>query len=204
MLKNKKNKGKGRGCVQRDHQKKSKEEYNKNPKLCLYCNSAIPYKKRNNKFCNHSCSASFNNVGTRRNFVLGTRPKIRCFNCGTLTVNSKYCCFKCFLSYNEKERKRIIKESGSIFSIRDKKYLIEERGNVCEICGTEEWLDKPILLILDHKDGDSDNNSLDNIRLICSNCDATLDTYKSKNRNYGRDSKRRLYRHTRFKNGSCN
>ncbi len=36
-------------------------EYNKFPKLCLYCNSSISYEKRNNKFCGYSCCAFFNN-----------------------------------------------------------------------------------------------------------------------------------------------
>lgn len=43
------------------------EKYNKNPKICLFCKSKILYKSRHNKFCNHSCSASFNNQGTFRN-----------------------------------------------------------------------------------------------------------------------------------------
>ena len=204
MSVNKENKGRGRGCVQQDIQIHSEEIYNKNPKLCEYCSFPIPYKKKFNKFCNHSCAASFNNTGIRRNFILGTRPKTQCINCGTLTVNQKHCCFECFINYNAKERKRKIKENGAIFSNRDKKYLIEDRGNVCEICRIEEWLNNPVLLILDHKDGDSDNNSLDNIQLVCSNCDATLDTYKSKNKGRGRDSKRRKYRQVRYHNGSCN
>lgn len=38
------------------------DEYNLNPKKCLNCNNPIPYDKKNeNKFCNKSCSAIFNN-----------------------------------------------------------------------------------------------------------------------------------------------
>jgi hypothetical protein len=42
---------------------KSEEEYLKNPKYCANCSSIIEYNKRldNDKFCNHACSASFNN-----------------------------------------------------------------------------------------------------------------------------------------------
>jgi hypothetical protein len=36
-------------------------EYNKNPSLCTFCQSALPYEIRGNKFCNKSCAAKFNN-----------------------------------------------------------------------------------------------------------------------------------------------
>lgn len=37
------------------------EEYDKNPKLCIQCNSPITYEKRRNKYCSHSCSAIVSN-----------------------------------------------------------------------------------------------------------------------------------------------
>lgn len=41
--------------------RRSQEKYNKNPKLCLNCENIIPWERRHNKFCNKSCSASYNN-----------------------------------------------------------------------------------------------------------------------------------------------
>lgn len=35
--------------------------YNNNPKHCFHCKKILPYKSKRNKFCNSSCSASFNN-----------------------------------------------------------------------------------------------------------------------------------------------
>lgn len=40
------------------------KEYLKNPKLCKECNEIIPFDKKVNKFCNKSCSATFNNRGS--------------------------------------------------------------------------------------------------------------------------------------------
>lgn len=53
----------------------------------------------------------------------------------------------------------------------------------CDCCGIgPEWYNKPMPLILDHINGISNDNRLENLRFVCSNCDSQLDTYKSKNR----------------------
>ena len=38
------------------------ERYLLDPIVCKHCKSVIPYEKRSNIFCDHSCSASYNNV----------------------------------------------------------------------------------------------------------------------------------------------
>ena len=53
----------------------------------------------------------------------------------------------------------------------------------CEICGLGPvWQGKPMPLVLDHKNGVSNDNRIENLRFVCSNCDSQLPTYKSKNR----------------------
>ena len=65
-------------------------------------------------------------------------------------------------------------------------YLIHKHSHKCMLCGLSEWRDIPMPLVSDHIDGDSSNNNLDNFRIICNNCDATLPTFKGKNRGNGR------------------
>lgn len=36
-------------------------EYNSNPKKCKECKEPLPYDSKQNKFCNHSCAASYQN-----------------------------------------------------------------------------------------------------------------------------------------------
>ncbi len=52
----------------------------------------------------------------------------------------------------------------------------------CEVCdlGTE-WNGKPILLQVDHKNGDSTDNRRENLRFLCPNCHSQTDTYGHKN-----------------------
>lgn len=66
--------GKARAIIQKQKAKERIDEYNKNPKLCLYCGKPIlaPYNKKLRetkikKFCNQSCAAKHNNKGTVHN-----------------------------------------------------------------------------------------------------------------------------------------
>ena len=47
----------------------------------------------------------------------------------------------------------------------------------CELCGqTESWRGRTMALILDHVNGVPTDNRLENLRIVCPNCAATLDT----------------------------
>lgn len=60
------------------------------------------------------------------------------------------------------------------------KHGVKERR--CESCQMTNWLSKPIPLELHHLDGDSLNNTLENLQLLCPNCHAMTDNYRGKNR----------------------
>lgn len=55
--------------------------------------------------------------------------------------------------------------------------------NKCSICGQEPiWKSKKLTMILDHINGDAEDNRIENLRLVCPNCNSQLITHCGKNK----------------------
>lgn len=66
----------------------------------------------------------------------------------------------------------------SSFNLKRKLYKEGIKERKCELCNQEEiWRGKKMSLILDHKNGDRHDNRLENLRIVCPNCNATLETH---------------------------
>ncbi len=53
----------------------------------------------------------------------------------------------------------------------------------CNICGQGEiWNGKPLALQLDHIDGDSSNDKLENFRFLCPHCHSQTETFSGRNK----------------------
>ena len=94
-----------------------------------------------------------------------------CLNCGKECKHgyskvNKFCSNVCQGEYKWKtETKPRIQrgECGEASTLR--KYLIETVGELCSECNVGSiWQNKPLTLHVDHIDGNSDNNTTDNLR----------------------------------------
>ena len=55
--------------------------------------------------------------------------------------------------------------------------------NHCYECGQEpEWDYKPLVMVLDHINGINDDYRLDNLRLLCPNCNSQTETFSGRNK----------------------
>lgn len=174
---------------------KREDKYNTSPSICKFCDCKLPYEKRHLKFCDHSCAASRTNQSTSRNLKHGDFVEKPCLECGKITINLKFCSRDCIHRYNWKETVKEIEEAGTLLEAKGiynynpivaKRYLAENRGRKCSICGGEKWMGEPIPLVLDHINGDPTNHKLDNVRLVCGNCNMMLPTFSGRNRGKGR------------------
>lgn len=64
-----------------------------------------------------------------------------------------------------------------------KKILLQKnmKDYSCERCGITEWNNEKLVLELDHIDGVSNNNRVDNLRFLCPNCHSQTPTFRGRN-----------------------
>lgn len=74
---------------------------------------------------------------------------------------------------------------GSTYSRGHLKRRLYDEGvkeRRCEMCGQgEDWHGRRMSLILDHVNGRAQDHRLENLRIVCPNCAATLDTHCGRN-----------------------
>lgn len=66
-------------------------------------------------------------------------------------------------------------------TMRNRYLTIRENSYKCDICGLTTWNNRFISLRVDHINGNHSDNKLENLRLVCPNCDSQLSTYCGKN-----------------------
>jgi hypothetical protein len=87
----------------------------------------------------------------------------------------------------------LIKNGNKITSSKLKYRLLKDNifERKCYNCNLTEWLNIPIPLELHHKDGDKQNNEIENLDLLCPNCHTLTNNYRGKNKgNYLSDEEK--------------
>jgi hypothetical protein len=162
--------------------------------ICVNCNKETS----NPKFCSSSCNASYKNKNNHWRKQKGIFKGLsNCITCGNQCkkTNSKFCSAKCQREkqYQEKLTKWLNSDIDKFGRNQIRRYLIETYGYKCSHCGISEHNNKPLVLQVEHIDGNSENNRPENLCLLCPNCHSQTPTFGNKNRGNGRHWRRLRY-----------
>ena len=72
--------------------------------------------------------------------------------------------------------------SLSSSNVKNMVYRLGLKENKCEICGIDTWMGNPIICEIHHINGDSTDNRIENLQILCPNCHSQTDNFRSRNR----------------------
>jgi hypothetical protein len=111
-----------------------------------------------------------------------TKRTVQCAHCSKDTHNGKFCSTDCSFRFKEASLLKRILDDSIVGTVALKRYVLSLNPK-CSLCPcTDEWNGLKLVLHLDHIDGDSDNDRLSNVRLLCPNCHSQTETYCSRNK----------------------
>lgn len=162
--------------------------------------------KTKNNFCCRSHAAKYNNEKyPKRPGLTKTGAVGRvCKHCGTMlkfkhhNYSKTYCSVKC--QQDKRYRGYITRwvageETGNrgrnqnlLVSKNVRRWLYEVRGEKCEECGWDKRnpISNSIPIETHHIDGNAENTTPENMKLLCPNCHALTPTYRALNAGNGR------------------
>lgn len=73
--------------------------------------------------------------------------------------------------------------SLSSANVKELVYRLGLKENKCEKCGLSEWQGEPLICELHHINGDSTDNRIENLIILCPNCHSQTYNFRSRNKN---------------------
>lgn len=148
--------------------------------ICEYgCGNLAKYQLKNDRWC---CSQYCNScpaikkkcsIGIKKAYKTGKIDKYK---------HTKESLEKMVASWKQTYKDKVDSTAFDKLPLATRKTLVlEEQEGKCLHCGISNWNDKPIVLELDHIDGDNQNNKRNNMRFLCPNCHSQTASFRGRN-----------------------
>jgi Zn finger protein HypA/HybF involved in hydrogenase expression len=148
---------------------------------CIKCNNEHDGSFGSGKYCSRACANSrVRTEETKKKISEGVKTSVK------FVEGSK----QRFVDYKELGKKlkqiadtKILEADYDTLTYdRLKKRIVLEQNQKCNHCGIDKWNNKPIVLELEHIDGNHYNNERENLEVICPNCHSQTDTWRGRNK----------------------
>jgi hypothetical protein len=152
-------------------------------KKCKKCKNDFQPQKGLINFCSLTCRNSREKSDETKNKISNGVKNSEKFR-QSLNNSVKFIDYKKRAKKNKEtwDKKILNAEYETLSFERLRKRIKLEQDNKCNKCGIDSWNDKPIVLELEHKDGDHNNNKRDNLESLCPNCHSQTETWRGKNK----------------------
>lgn len=164
----------------------------KQEKYCIVCGKKL--EGHQTKYCSKSCH--------NRNNYLTKGEEIICKECGKIFKSKnnkrKFCSNECCTKYQKNEYLKkwnngeLALNPNSKLPLRIRLFLFEKTHYKCEECGYEGYnkVTNNTILQIHHIDGNSGNNTIENLKVLCPNCHAMTENYMALNKGHSARDKR--------------
>lgn len=168
--------------------------------ICEYCNIIYTIKYGSGRFCSKQCATGFSTKAKRKqintivslkltgkpashnngfNKGYDSRRKLE-FRDGNYK-HSEQCKIKISQSVKKTAINKIMNtDFNSLTTGRKYRRVKIEQNYYCLHCGINSWLEKRIVIEIDHIDGNKNNNCRQNLRGLCPNCHSQTSTWRKK------------------------
>lgn len=160
-------------------------------KQCPKCQTSH---EKSGRYCSRTCanSRTFSDESKEKKSVALRGRKLTYTKCEpTSSARKKYSIARRKYSSREERKEAIqqlwrIKYENTPFEElgceNRRRRILEEQNHCCNGCGISEWRGIKVTLEVDHKDGNRENDTRENLEGLCPNCHSITDTWRGRNK----------------------
>lgn len=146
-------------------------------KLCENCAQEHDGTFASGRFCSEGCARSFASKSKREEINKKVSAKLK-----GRPSNRSHEDFVAAATKRTQEFLRELpnKDFNSLPYETKRIRVLLEQNFCCAFCKRSEWMGRPLILELDHEDGNKKNNSRSNLRMLCPDCHSSTPTWRGR------------------------